>query len=71
MFVLFAGQQSVGKWLFGVSLLLMMASLGLSLREIQISVDALDLQLSDIVGNQEDPVGGSKIPPKKTNTTDP
>ena len=53
MFVLFAGQQAAGKWLFGVSLLLMIASLGVSLREIQISVDALDLELSDMEGRPE------------------
>lgn len=51
MFVLFAGQQLVGKVLFGISLVLMMASLGTSLREIQISIGALDLELSDIEGD--------------------
>ncbi len=51
MFVLFAGQQLVDKWLFGISLLLMVASLAVSLREIQISVGALDLELSDLEGN--------------------
>ena len=53
MFLLFAGQQLVGKSLFAISLVLMMASLGVSLREIHISVGALDLQLSDIAGNSE------------------
>ncbi len=45
LFALFAGYPAVGKWLFGASLLLMMVSLGLSVREIQVSVDALNLQL--------------------------
>jgi hypothetical protein len=48
MFVLFAGQQLAGKSLFAISLVLMMSSLGVSLREIHISVGALDLELSDI-----------------------
>jgi hypothetical protein len=70
MFGLFAGQQLAGMWLFGVSLLMMMASLGVSLREIQISVDALDLELSDIEGRPENPVSGSQPPPKKAGTTE-
>ena len=48
MFVLFACQQLAGKSLFAISLVLMMSSLGVSLREIHISVGALDLELSDI-----------------------
>lgn len=48
MFVLFAGYVGLGKFLFGISLVLMMISLGLSMREIRISVDALNLQLSDL-----------------------
>jgi hypothetical protein len=55
MFVLSAGQQLVGKVLFGISLVLMMASLGVSLREIWISIGALDLELSDIESNPESP----------------
>ena len=50
MFVLFLGWQLAGKAIFGVSLALMAISLGLSLREIQVSVDALNLRLSDIEG---------------------
>jgi len=68
--VLFAGQQLAGKWLFGVSLLMMMASLGISLRERQTSVDALDLELSDMEGSPDNPVGGSQPPPKKADTTE-
>jgi len=48
MFLLFAGQMLVGKWVFGASLLLLLVSLGLSLREIQVSIDALSLQIADI-----------------------
>lgn len=48
MFLLFAGQIEFGKYIFGVSILLLMWSLVLSMREIAISVDALELHLSDI-----------------------
>ncbi len=48
MFVLFAGWLEAGKIIFTLSLLLMMISLALSLREIQISVGALNLHLSDV-----------------------
>ena len=50
MFVLFAGQLALAKWIFGTSLILLMISLALSLREIQVSIDALSLQLSDLDG---------------------
>ncbi|MDA3901097.1 MAG: DUF2721 domain-containing protein [Spirochaetes bacterium] len=45
MFFLFLNEELIGEIVFGVSLVLMMASLGFSLKEIQISVDALDIQL--------------------------
>lgn len=48
MFVLFAGLEALGKWVFGISLLLLLASLGFSLRELQVSIDALELQISDL-----------------------
>lgn len=48
MFVLFAGQVAAGKIIFGASLVLMIISLALSIREIQVSVNALNLQLSDL-----------------------
>jgi hypothetical protein len=48
MFLLFAGLDLVGKIVFGVSLLLLLGSLALSLRELQVSVDALTLQIQDI-----------------------
>lgn len=48
MFILFLGWQIIGKWIFAISLICMSISLLLSLREIQISVGALDLHLQDI-----------------------
>lgn len=48
MFLLFSGQNELGKYVFGLSLIILLISLILSLREIAISVDALELHLSDI-----------------------
>jgi hypothetical protein len=48
MFTLFAGWVDAGKWIFAVSLVLMAVSLALSIREIQVSVGALDLLLKDM-----------------------
>lgn len=48
MFTLFSGHMLLGKVIFGISLLLMILSLGLSVREIQVSVHALELQLGDL-----------------------
>jgi len=48
MFVLFAGLAAVGGIIFAISLILMAISLAISLREIQISVGALNLELSDL-----------------------
>ncbi len=48
MFVLFAGELTIGKYLFAFSLILLMSSLALSIREIQISVNALKIELSDM-----------------------
>jgi hypothetical protein len=52
MFVLFAGQYVIGKYIFGISLVLLLWSLALSIREIQISVNALNLHLKDIENPQ-------------------
>jgi hypothetical protein len=52
MFALFAGWIAAGQWTFGVALVLMMISMGISLRELQISVGALDLLLSEM-GNKK------------------
>ena len=48
MFVLFAGLERLGVWIFGGSLLLLLASLALSLQEIHVSIDALTLQIDDL-----------------------
>lgn len=48
MFLLFQGWTRSANWVFGFSLLLFITSLALSIREIQISVNALNLQLSDL-----------------------
>jgi hypothetical protein len=48
MFLLFAGQPAIAQYVFGLSLLLLLASLGLSVREIQISINALNLQIQDL-----------------------
>jgi len=50
MFALFGGKIMIGKLIFGLSLLLMLGSLGLSLREILISIDALKIELRDMQG---------------------
>lgn len=51
MFALFAGWELAGRYIFGISLILMIISLGLSLREIQVSVGALNLRLHDLEEN--------------------
>lgn len=48
MFALFAGWADGGAWSFGIALVLMIVSLGISLRELQISVGALDLLLTNL-----------------------
>ncbi len=48
MFSLFIGQAELSKWIFGLALILLLVSLGLSLRELQVSIDALTLQVSDL-----------------------
>lgn len=48
MFALFAGWVPAGQWSFAIALVLMIVSLGISLRELQISVGALDLLLTDL-----------------------
>ena len=51
MFLLFSGKLLAGSYVFGAALLLLLLSLGFSIREIYISVEALNLQLSDIENN--------------------
>ena len=48
MFALFAGWVFGGQLSFALALILMIVSLGISLRELQVSVGALDLLLMDM-----------------------
>jgi hypothetical protein len=48
MFALFAGWIVGGQWSFAIALILMIVSLGISLRELLISAGALDLLLTDL-----------------------
>ena len=48
MFMLYAGWQRAGQVLFGASLLALLASLGIALLEIQISVEALNVELDNL-----------------------
>jgi hypothetical protein len=48
MIALFEGLMTLGQWIFGASLALLLLSLALSLREIQVSIDALTLQIDDL-----------------------
>lgn len=48
MFLLFARELEIGRIVFGISLILLIASLAVSVYEIQISVKALEIQLSDM-----------------------
>jgi len=48
MFIIYEELQALGGIIFGFSLVLLMVSLALSIREIQISVRALNIQLSDM-----------------------
>ncbi|TDD97397.1 DUF2721 domain-containing protein [Flavobacterium cellulosilyticum] len=53
MLLLFVDQQLGGIYLFGLSLLSLLISLGLSFWEINISVDALRMHLSDVMEKKE------------------
>ena len=48
MFAFFAGWAQGGQWCFASALVLMIISMMLSLRELQVSIGALDLLLMDI-----------------------
>jgi hypothetical protein len=52
MFMIYAGLQTAGTIIFGAGLLLLMVSMALSLWEIQISVRALELELSDMAHDE-------------------
>ena len=53
MFLIFVGSPMPAIWMFGVALLLLIGSLGVSIHEIQISVKALDLHLGDMEVNRK------------------
>ena len=48
MFALFEGWTVMGQWSFTITLILMIISMLISLRELQVSVGALDLLLSEL-----------------------
>lgn len=48
MFALFAHRVADGLWIFAIALILMIVSMLISLRELQISVGALDLLLMEL-----------------------
>ena len=48
MFLIYIHQHEVAIWIFGVALLLLIVSLALLIREIQISTEALQHHLEDI-----------------------
>ncbi len=48
MFLIYLGSQILSAYIFGLALLLLIISLGLSAWEIQISVKSLKLHLSDM-----------------------
>ncbi|MDL2278937.1 DUF2721 domain-containing protein [Parabacteroides sp. OttesenSCG-928-G07] len=52
MFFVYISWQSIAAWIFGAALLLLAASLCVCIWEINISVKALDIHLSDI-GSKE------------------
>lgn len=50
MFLIYIEQQMIAVWVFGIALILLIASLGFLILEIQISVKALEHHISDIEG---------------------
>jgi hypothetical protein len=54
MLLLFIEQQILSIYMFGLSLLALLISLGISFWEISISIDALLLHLSDLTEKKEE-----------------
>ena len=54
MLLLFIDQKLAGIYLFGLSLLSLLISLGISFWEISISVNALRLHLSDLIDSKKE-----------------
>tara|TARA_R110001583_G_scaffold51378_1_gene160486 strand:+ start:2274 stop:2681 length:408 start_codon:yes stop_codon:yes gene_type:complete len=48
MFLIYVGQQVIAVWVFGIALILLIISLLLLIKEIQISAQALNVHISDI-----------------------
>ena len=48
MFLIYIDKHVVAVWVFGIALILLIISLALLIREIQISAQALKLHISDI-----------------------
>lgn len=48
MFLIYIGSQNIAVWVFGLALLLLILSLGLLIKEIQISAQALQHHIADI-----------------------
>ncbi|MBC7448679.1 MAG: DUF2721 domain-containing protein [Hymenobacteraceae bacterium] len=53
MLLLFVGLHTAGVWVFGASLLGLLVSLGMSLRELMISIEAIKYELSDLETEEE------------------
>ena len=53
MFLIYIEQHVIAVWVFGAALLLLILSLALLIREIQISVEALEFHLGDIEGGMK------------------
>jgi Protein of unknown function (DUF2721) len=51
MFLIYIKQQTIAVWVFGAALILLIISLALLIKEIQISVKALEHHISDIENN--------------------
>lgn len=54
MFLIYIEQHVIAVWVFGTALILLIISLGLLIREIQISVEALEYHLSDLEQDNKD-----------------
>jgi hypothetical protein len=51
MFLIYIEQHTIAVWVFGLALILLILSLAFLIREIQISVQALEHHISDIENN--------------------
>ena len=53
LYALFLDLQILGRWLFSAALLLMLGSLVVSLREIYLSVHALEIEMASVLPERE------------------